>query len=59
MIGKGTLVRYKGTDKRFYEGKMFMVHERHGDILTVWNDRKKNGKFTTIELHVKDVEEVC
>ena len=58
MIEVGSLVRFKGTDKRFYEGKLLSVHERKGDKIIVWKDRKPNGKWTTAELDVKDVEEV-
>ena len=58
MIGVGSLVRFKGTDKRFWDGKLLTVHERNGDKIIVWNGQK-NGKWKTAELNVKDVEEVC
>ena len=58
MIDTGSLVRFKGTDKRFWTGKMLFVHERKGDKIIVWNERKPNGKWTSAELNVKDVEEV-
>ena len=59
MINKGTLVRFKGDDKRFYTGQLLMVHEREGDKLTVWNERKSSNKWTTATINAKDVEEVC
>ena len=58
MIDVGSLVRFKGTDKRFYEGKLLSVHERNGDKIIVWKEQKTNGKWTTAELNIKDVEEV-
>ena len=58
MIGVGSLVRFKGTHKRFYGGQLLMVHERHEDTLTVWDERKANGKWTTATINIKDVEEV-
>lgn len=58
MIGVGSLVKYKGNRKQFYDGKMLMVHERNGDTIVVYKDQKANGKWTTTELNVKDVEEV-
>ena len=59
MINVGSLVRYKGTDKRFYTGRLLMVHKREGDSITVYNERKKADKWTTVTIPVKDVEEVC
>ena len=58
MIGVGSLVRFIGTDKRLWKGKLLSVHERNGDSLTVWHERKPNGKWTTITVSAKDVEEV-
>ena len=58
MIGVGSLVRFNGTDKRFWKGKLLFVHARDGETITVWKDQKPNGKWTTAELNVKDVEEV-
>ena len=50
MIAKGSLVRYIGTDKRFYHGRKLMVHDRTGDSIVVFDETK---------IPVKDVEEVC
>ena len=58
MIGKGSLVRYTGNDKRLWQGKLMSVHERTGDKLIVYHERKPNGKFSKITLPVKDFEEV-
>ena len=58
MISKGSLVRYHGKDKRLYEGKLLSVHERVGDKLVVWHERKPNGNYSKITLSIKDVEEV-
>ena len=58
MIGVGSLVRFKGNDKRFWNGKLLAVHKRDGDKIVVWKERKPNGKWTTAELNIKDVEEV-
>ena len=58
MIGVGSLVRFNGTDKRFWNGKLLSVHERKGDKIVVWNEQKPNGKWTTAVLDIKDVEEV-
>ena len=58
MISKGSLVRYTGKDKRLWEGKLLSVHERVGDKVVVWHDRKPNGKFSKITLNVKDLEEI-
>ena len=58
MIQVGSLVRFQGTDKRFWTGKLRSVHERKDDKVIVWNERKSNGKWTTAELNAKDLEEV-
>lgn len=58
MIGVGSLVRFIGADKRFWNGRLLSVHERRGDKLIVWNEQKPNGKWTTAEIDIKDVEEV-
>lgn len=59
MISKGSLVRYKGTDKRFWHGRKLLVHERKADMLIVYNERLKADKWTKVTIPVKDVEEVC
>ena len=59
MVNKGSLVRYIGTDKRFYHGRKLMVHDRTGDTIVVFNERLKADKWTTTKIPVKDVEEVC
>ena len=59
MISKGSLVQYKGTDKRFYTGQKLMVHERKDDKIIVYNERTKANKWTKVTIPVKDVEEVC
>ncbi len=62
MIRKGSIVRYKGTDKRFYDGKnngrLFMVNERKEDKISVYNERKATGKWSTITIPAKDMEVV-
>lgn len=58
MIGVGSLVRYNGNDKRLWKGKLLSVHERNGDSLTVWYEKKPNGKWTTTTVSLKEVEEV-
>ena len=59
MINKGSLVRYKGTDKRFYTGRKLLVHERKDDMIIVYNERLKADKWSKVTIPVKDVEEVC
>ena len=59
MIKQGSLVRYKGENKRFWPGKLLMVYEVKGDSVTVWNEPKPNGKWTTATVNVKELEEVC
>lgn len=59
MINKGSLVRYKGTDKRFYTGRKLMVHERKDGLIVVYNERKSADKWSKVTIPVKDVEEVC
>ena len=59
MIGKGSLVRFIGKDKRIPYGKYLGVHERNGNSVTVWHTQKSNGKWSTIKLNIKDIEEVC
>ena len=59
MISKGSLVRYKGTNKRFYQGRKLLVHERKDDMIIVYNERLKADKWSKVTIPVKDVEEVC
>lgn len=59
MITKGSLVRYKGTDRRFYPGRKLLVHQRKDDFIVVYNERLKANKWTKVTIPVKDVEEVC
>ena len=58
MIKKGSLVRYKGPDKRLWNGKLLFIAETNGDRLTAYFERKPNGKYSTITIPLKDVEEV-
>ena len=60
MISKGTLVKYVGEDKKtMYYGRLLMVHERDGDKVVVWDQRKGKGDYTTKTLSSKEVEEGC
>jgi hypothetical protein len=59
MIGKGSLVRYKGEEKKnLWPGRMLMVHEREGDKVVVWDERKSLTEWTTKTVSVNDLEEV-
>ena len=61
MIGKGSLVRYKGDDKRLYYDKMYFVKDRKEDKITIYDGMHQmhsNGKYPTITLPVNDFEEV-
>ena len=54
------MVRYKGEEKkRLWPGRLLSVHERDGEELTVWDERKLNGEYTTLKVSIKEVEEVC
>lgn len=59
MIGKGSLVRYKGANTAVaWVGKLLQVHEREGDKIAVYVPNR-NGKWKTVTISIKDVEEVC
>lgn len=58
MVNKGSLVRYKGN-KAFPEGKLLSVHSRADDTVEVYAERDRRGKWKTVRIPLKDVEEVC
>lgn len=58
MIGKGSLVRYNGQDKRLWYNKLLMVQERNGDRIIAYLERTGKGKWSTIEVSLNEVEEV-
>ena len=57
-ITKGTLVRYLGNKEPLWNGKLLMVHDRVGEQIIVWHERKQNGKYTKLTLNVREVEVV-
>ena len=60
MIGQGTLVRYKGDEKKhLWPGRMLSVHERDGEKVVVWVARPDKNDFITADVNIKDVEEIC
>ncbi len=58
MIGVGSLVRYVGSDKRFWKGKYLSVHARKENGVVVYVERNEKGKWKTATIPLKDVEEV-
>ena len=59
MIRKGSLVRFKGKDKRLWDGQMLSVHEVIGDKAVLWFERKAKDKWSKITVRIIDLEEVC
>lgn len=60
MITKGTLIRYKGEEKKgLWPGRLLAVHEREGDKLVVWDEQKSKDEYSTRTINIKDAEEVC
>lgn len=59
MITKGSLVRYKGEEKKgLWPGRLLSVHEREEYKLIVWDERKSADEYTTRTINVNEVEEV-
>ena len=56
---KCDLIRYHGNDKRIWYGKLLSVREVNEGTLTVYHERKPNGKWTTIKIAEADAEEVA